>query len=102
MWKVGVNPCGRCVVVAPLPQIAKFPKNSQNNDFKIYELIWVGIFAPLSNEGNILSFGDDLSGGLIKTTNPNLILKLFPHKTTIDIIIIISYILELQRLKFDL
>ena len=36
---VSVNPCGRCVVVAPLPQIAKLPKKSQNNDFKICELI---------------------------------------------------------------
>jgi hypothetical protein len=26
---MGVNPCGRCVVGAPLPQIAKLPQNIQ-------------------------------------------------------------------------
>ena len=36
---VGVNPCGSCVVVAPLPQIAMLPETSQNNGFKIFELI---------------------------------------------------------------
>ena len=57
--------------------------------------------APLLNEGNILSFGDDLSGGLIKKnkTNPNLFSKLLPLKTTIDIPITISYITKLQRLN---
>ena len=36
---VGANPCERCVVVPPLPQIANFLQKSQNNDFKICELI---------------------------------------------------------------
>ena len=40
---VGVNPCGRCVAVALLPQIAKLPKKSQKNGFKICEVIWVCI-----------------------------------------------------------
>ena len=35
-----------------------------------------------------------------KKTNPNLIFKLLPFKVTIDIPIIISYIIELQCLKF--
>jgi hypothetical protein len=35
----GCKPCGRCLVVALLPQIAKLPKKSQN--FKICEVIWV-------------------------------------------------------------
>ena len=43
---VGANPRGKCAIV----------------QFKIYELIWVGIM-PL---GNHLSFGEDLSGGSIK------------------------------------
>ena len=34
---VGVNPCGRCVIVVPLPQIPKLLKKSQNIDFKICE-----------------------------------------------------------------
>ena len=32
---VGVTPCGRCAIVALLPQITKLPKKSQNNCFKI-------------------------------------------------------------------
>ena len=40
---VGVNPNDRCVVVAPLPQIAKLPKESQNNGLKICKPVWVGI-----------------------------------------------------------
>ena len=63
---VGVNPCERCIVVAPPPQIARLPNKSQNNGFKICELIWVGILHILLKEGNILSFGDDLSGISIK------------------------------------
>ena len=31
---MGVNPHGRGVVVAPLPQLAKLPKTSQNNRFQ--------------------------------------------------------------------
>ena len=44
---VGVNPCGRCTIVALLPQIANLPKKSQNNDFKICELIWVSCILHL-------------------------------------------------------
>jgi hypothetical protein len=41
---VGVNPCGRCIVMAPLPQTAKFIKKSQNNGFKTHlEMICVGV-----------------------------------------------------------
>ena len=29
---VSINPCGRYTIVAPLPQIAKLSKNSQNNN----------------------------------------------------------------------
>jgi len=36
---MGVNACGRCTIVASLPQIAKPPKKSLNNAFKICELI---------------------------------------------------------------
>ena len=43
---LGVNPCGMWAVVAPLPQIAKLPITSQNNGFKICEMIWVGM-SPL-------------------------------------------------------
>jgi hypothetical protein len=49
-----------------------------------------------------MAFGDDLSEDLIKITNPNLIFKLLPLKTTIAIRVIISYIINLQRLKFRL
>ena len=98
---VGVNSCGRCVVVASLTQIAKFPKKSQNIIFKV----WVDLsryIAPLLNEGNIWSFKDDLSGGSIKKTKPNLISKLLSLKTTNNIAIIISYLTEIQHLKFKL
>ena len=44
--------------MAPLPQIAKLPEKSQKNSFKICVLRSVGIFDPLLDEGNILSFGD--------------------------------------------
>ena len=40
---VGVYPCGRCAIVALLPRIAKLPKKSQNNGFKICEMSWVNI-----------------------------------------------------------
>jgi hypothetical protein len=49
-----------------------------------------------------MAFGDDLSEDLIKITNPNLISKSLPFKTTIAIPVIISYIINLQRLKFRL
>ena len=35
---VGVNPCGRCAIVALVLQIAKLPKKSQINGFKIMNL----------------------------------------------------------------
>ena len=60
MWKV--HSCG----TATSNCIAS-PKLTKTNSFKIRELIWVGIFAPLLNIGYIMSFGDDLSGGSIKT-----------------------------------
>ena len=41
---VSVNPCGRCAVVAPLPPIAKLSLKFGKIGFRIYELIWVGIF----------------------------------------------------------
>ena len=65
---MGVNPCRRCIIVATLPQIAKFPTKSQNNGFKVCELILVGILSL--NEGNTLSFGDDLSVSSIKKPTP--------------------------------
>ena len=34
--------------------------------------------APLLNEGNMLSSGDDLSGGLIEKPNPDLVSRLLP------------------------
>lgn len=40
---VCVYPCGRCAIVALLPRIAKLPKKSQNNGFKICEMSWVNI-----------------------------------------------------------
>ena len=46
---MSVNPCGRSAVMAMLAQIAKLPKKSQRNHFKICKPIW-----------------DDLSGGLIE------------------------------------
>ena len=57
---------------------------------------------PLLNEGNILSFGDNLSTSLIKKTNPNFISKLLPLNATMNILIIISYIIKLERLEFEL
>ena len=51
---------------APPPQIARLPKISQNNGSKMCEFILVIVFLPLLNEGNALSFGDDLSKGSIK------------------------------------
>ena len=41
---VGVNPCGRCIVVAPPPQIAKLSQKLQNNVSNTYELIWINIW----------------------------------------------------------
>ena len=67
--------------------------------------LWVAssrYIAPLLNEGNNFSFGDDLSGGLIKKLNLNLIYKLLPLKTTIGIPIMICYIVELECLKCGL
>ena len=42
------------------------------------------MFAPLLKEGNLLLFGDDLSGGLIQKATPILVLKMLPLKTTIN------------------
>ena len=65
--------------------------------------LWVDLskyIAPLANEGNIMSFQDDLSGGSLNKNQPNLISKLLPLKTTINIPMIISYITKFQCLKF--
>ena len=63
---VGVHPRGRCATVTPVPQITKLPKNSQNNEFKVCDLIWVSILPAFWMGGNNWSFGDDLSGGSIR------------------------------------
>ena len=55
--------------------------------------------APIWNEGYILSFGDDLSGGLIQKINPNLTSILFPSKTTIDILILIDFEVEATHIR---
>ena len=72
----------------------KFQKNELSADLST-------CIAPLWNEGNILSFGYDLSEGLIQK-NPKLMSKFMPLKITIDIPIIISYIIRLQHLGFEL
>jgi hypothetical protein len=54
--------------------------------------------APLLNEGNILSFGNDFSGGMIIKIQP----QYWHVQTSIDIPIMISYILKFQCLKFGL
>ena len=41
---VCIDPCGKCTIVALLPQIAKVPRKSQNNGLKISKLIWIGTF----------------------------------------------------------
>ena len=65
-------------------------------------MIWVGVFTLYLNEGNILSFGDNLSEGSIIKTNPNLISRMLPLKATIGIPIRISYVTKLQHVKFGL
>ena len=83
----------------PLPQITKLPKKSQNNGFKICDSddSRTRHIAPRLNEVNILSPGNDLRGNYIDPkTNPNLSSKPLPLKTTINILIIISYIIEHQ------
>ena len=71
-----------------------------------FQDLWVDLnwnIALLLNESDILSLGHDLSGGLIKkNTNPSLVFKLLPLKITIDIPIIILYIIKLQLLKYGL
>lgn len=79
---VGVNQCGRCTIVASLPRLAKLPKKPQKNGLKFCE-IFLGI-APFFNEGNILSFGDDLSRGSILIVLNHILLS----KPTIDTLII--------------
>ena len=84
----------------PLSQNAKLPENSQNNGFKICELIWVGAFPLFWNRVTLCHltkcYPNDLSGGSIENS------KLLPLKTTLHILILFSYIIELQRLKFGL
>ena len=89
---MGVNPCGRCAIVTLLPQIAKLPKKSIKHWFQDKWAYLRSYIAPLLNEANILSFGDELSGGSKKNYSSNLISELLSLKTTIDIPIIISHI----------
>ena len=95
---VGVNSCGRCVVVALLPQIAKLREISQNNGFKICELIWVGK-VPLY--WMKVSFCH-LEMIWVEVQSKNQPQFKFWIKTTIDIPIIISYITKPQHLNFGL
>ena len=62
-------------------------------------MTWVGIIALLLNEDSLLPIGDDLSGDSPKN-QPNLIPKMLPLKTIIDIVIVISYMIKLHHLDF--
>ena len=77
---VGVNPLGRCAVVVPLPHIAKLPKKSQNNGFKICELIWVLLIwrRVTSCHFKIWRW---FAWTCDQKTNPNQKLKMLPLKT---------------------
>ena len=76
-------------------KLQSFPKKC----FKICGLIWVDILPLFWIERIILSFGDDWSGGLIRT-NPKFISTLLPLMTTTGIPIIISYMTKLRCLEF--
>ena len=98
---VGVAPCRRCAVATSLPQIVQHLKKSQNNSLKICELILIGmlpLFWMRVTNYHLMKIWMHIWW----KTNPNLIYKLLPLKTTIDILIIISHILELQHSKFAL
>ena len=92
---VGVNPRGRCVVVTPLPQIANLPQKTIKEWLQKLQADLSRSITPLLNEGNILSFENDLNDGPTKKTNPNSISTLLPLKTIIiDIPVTISYIIK--------
>ena len=84
---VGVNPCGKCTVVALLPQIATLPPKITNHSFKNCELILSRYIAPLLNEGNILSFQDDLSGDLINKPTSIESLNCCPSRSLLTFIL---------------
>ena len=99
---VDVNPCGRCEVVAPLPQIAKLPQKTIK---KRIEDVWADLsryITPLLNKGNIFFIWRWFEWRFEQKTNLNLISIMLPLKTTIDIPIIISYTTKLQPLKYRL
>ena len=75
-----INWCGRCVIIAPLPQIAKLPKIAQNHGFKICELTWVGVLTLFWTRVTFCPFGDDLSAGSIKKPSPISFLKCCPTR----------------------
>ena len=96
----GWNPCGGCTIVTPLPQIAKLPKNQKvvgprfgANLSRYIAPLWIG--------GKFCHL-EMIEWRLDWKTNPNWSSKLLPLKTTIDIPIIISYIMKLSHLKFGL
>ena len=83
-----------------LPQIPKLPQKIKNNDFEIFELNWVGIWPLFWFK---VTFCHRWFEWMFDNkTNPNLIYKLLPLKTTIDIPHTISFIAKLQILKFGL
>ena len=96
---VGVYLCGRCKVVAPLPQIAKLSKNSQHSMW--FQVWWANLSRYMESIKKIMSFGGDLSGGSIKKPNPKFGSKMLPFKTTINILVIIPYTKKLQYFKFE-
>ena len=76
---VGLNLWGRCATVALLPQIAKLLKKHKI----MVSRLWIDLnryVAHLLNEGNILSFGDDLNGGSIKKSTPISFLNYYPSR----------------------
>ena len=93
MWKVCY--CGTIV------SNSKALQKSKNNSFKMCEPIWVGIL-PLFWMRVTFVIWRWFEWRFNQKFNPNLISKLLPLKTIIDIPIIISYITKLQQLKFGL
>ena len=96
---IGLNPCERCAFVASLLQIEKHPKKSQNNGFKIFELLWVDVLPLFWVKNNV--FYLDMTWVVVdrKNITPIYFLSWGPSRPLLGIPIIISYIIELQCLK---
>ena len=92
---VGVYLCGRCKVVAPLPQIAKLSKNSQHSMW--FQVWWANLSRYMESIKKIMSFGVIWVEVQSKNRTQSLVLRCCPSRP-----LLIFLLLSLTQKNFNI